>query len=89
LAWLVSVNLIAIGYYAYDKRQAKDSGRRIPEVVLHGLALAGGSPGAWVAMRLFRHKTIKGSFQLVFWLIVVVQLLLIAWITTLVWRHSS
>jgi uncharacterized membrane protein YsdA (DUF1294 family) len=87
-AWLISVNVIAVGYYAYDKHRACGGGRRVPEMVLHGLALAGGSPGAWLAMRLFRHKTIKGSFRLAFWLIVVVQLLLVAWIVTLVWRHS-
>jgi uncharacterized membrane protein YsdA (DUF1294 family) len=79
LAWLLGVNVTAFGYYGYDKGQAQRGGRRVPELVLHGLALAGGSPAAYAAMRLFRHKTIKGSFRVVFWCIVAVQVVLIAW----------
>src|SRR5438067_1931968 len=37
-AWLVSVNVVAFGYYGYDKGQARRSSRRVPEAVLHGLA---------------------------------------------------
>jgi uncharacterized membrane protein YsdA (DUF1294 family) len=88
-AWLVALNLTAFGYYGFDKRQARRGGRRVPEVVLHGLALAGGSAGAWLAMRLFRHKTVKGRFRLVFWLIVCLQLTLLVGITWLVWRHPA
>jgi uncharacterized membrane protein YsdA (DUF1294 family) len=76
-AWLLSVNVVAFGYYGYDKGQARQSGRRVPEVVLHGLSVAGGSLGAYAGMRLFRHKTIKGSFRLVFWFVVVMQLALL------------
>jgi uncharacterized membrane protein YsdA (DUF1294 family) len=86
-AWLAAINLTAFGYYALDKQLARGSYRRIPENVLHLLALLGGSPGAWVGMRVFRHKTIKGRFRLVFWLIVALQLVLIAWIVTLLWQH--
>ncbi len=60
----------------------------MPEAVLHGMALAGGSLGAYTAMRLFRHKTIKGRFRLVFWSIVVLQLAIIAWIIADSWRHG-
>ena len=77
-AWLVSVNLVAFAYYGYDKSCARSASRRVPEAVLHGLALAGGSFGAYGGMRLFRHKTIKGGFQIFFWFIVVMQVLLIA-----------
>ena len=77
-AWLFSVNVVAFGYYGYDKGQAGRSARRVPEVVLHGLSVAGGSLGAYAGMRLFRHKTIKGSFRIFFWFIVVMQLALIA-----------
>ncbi len=85
--WLVAVNLTAFGYYGYDKACARRLARRVPEVVLHGLALAGGSLGAFLAMRLFRHKTIKGRFQFLFWCIVVLQALLAGWIGWLLWRH--
>src|SRR5688500_3257226 len=64
--WLAAINVTAFGYYGYDKHQAKQAGPRVPEVVLHGLALAGGSIGAYAGMLTFRHKTIKGPFRLVF-----------------------
>src|SRR5436190_20158793 len=58
-AWLVAINLTAFGYYAFDKMRAKEAGRRVPEVVLHGLSLAGGSLGACAPLQTFRHKTVK------------------------------
>src|SRR5512134_1289026 len=63
MAWLVSINIVAFGYFAFDKNQASNNARRVPELVLHMLSLAGGSPGAFLAMHLFRHKTIKGGFR--------------------------
>src|SRR5262245_5401447 len=63
-AWLFGVNVVAFGYYGFDKGRARSQGRRIPEAVLHGLAIAGGSLGAYAGMRTFRHKTIKGSFRI-------------------------
>jgi uncharacterized membrane protein YsdA (DUF1294 family) len=86
-AWLAGINLTTFGYYGYDKARARAGLRRVPEVVLHLLALAGGSPAAWLAMRTFRHKTVKGSFRLAFWLVVAVQLLLAAWVAWLLWLH--
>jgi uncharacterized membrane protein YsdA (DUF1294 family) len=79
-AYLVAINLTAFGYYGYDKAQAQGGRSRVPERVLHGLALAGGSFGAWLAMHLFRHKTIKGSFRLVFWCVVAIQVVIVAWV---------
>jgi uncharacterized membrane protein YsdA (DUF1294 family) len=82
-AWLVAVNLTTFGYYAYDKSraQAQSQGGRIPEVVLHGLAALGGSPGAYLGMAVLRHKTIKPAFRFVFWTTVVFQALLAAALT--------
>jgi uncharacterized membrane protein YsdA (DUF1294 family) len=88
-AWLAAINLVVLGYYGYDKWQAARGGRRVPEVVLHGLALVGGSVGAFAGMQLFRHKTVKGSFRLVFWTIVVVQLGLAACLIHHAWRHRN
>ena len=79
-AWLVGINLTAFGYYAFDKQRAKENGRRVPEVVLHGLSLLGGSLGAFAAMQLFRHKTIKGPFRLLFLGIVLGQVALTVWV---------
>ena len=88
-AWLLAVNATAFGYFGYDKACANASSRRVPEVVLHGLTLLGGSPGAYVAMRFFRHKTIKGRFRFVFWCIVLLQLGLCIWIATHFWRRTA
>jgi uncharacterized membrane protein YsdA (DUF1294 family) len=61
---------IAFGLYGHDKRQARSKGQRTPEKLLHLAELLGGWPGALVAQQVFRHKTRKLSYQLVFWLIV-------------------
>jgi len=49
------------------------SGMRVPEIVQHLLALAGGSPTAAVAQILFRHKTKKMCFRVIFFLIIALQ----------------
>jgi uncharacterized membrane protein YsdA (DUF1294 family) len=77
LAWLLAITLTTFAYYGYDKSRAQAGSRRVPELVLHLLALAGGSGGAYLGMRYFRHKTIKGNYQVVFWTIVVLQGLLL------------
>jgi uncharacterized membrane protein YsdA (DUF1294 family) len=82
LAYLLAMSLVTFGYYWLDKYQAQRAGRRVPEVVLHGMALLGGSPGAYVAMRQFRHKTIKPRFQRIFWIIVFLQAVALGW-----WAH--
>jgi uncharacterized membrane protein YsdA (DUF1294 family)/cold shock CspA family protein len=72
--WVFALSLVTFGIYGYDKAQAQGGGPRVPEAVLHLLGLLGGTPGAYIAMRMFHHKTSKQSFQTIFWLIVAVQL---------------
>lgn len=86
-SWLFSViyplmSLMAFGLYGHDKKQARTQGQRTPEKLLHGAELLGGWPGALVAQQVFRHKTRKFSYQLVFWLIVLLHELF--WIDRLV-----
>lgn len=81
LAWLVGINITTFVYYGYDKRRAVTNRSRVPEVVLHGLALAGGTLGAILAMRLFRHKTLKPSFRLLFVVILAIQVVLLVLLT--------
>ena len=83
--WLASVNALAFLFFGLDKWFARSDRLRVPELVLHALSVVGGSPGAFLAMKIFRHKTIKGSFRILFWSIVVVQLLLALWIVKKVW----
>ena len=60
---LVVVNLWTMLRFWQDKQRAVAGQRRIPESDLLGLALIGGSPGALLARRLFRHKTRKEPFS--------------------------
>jgi uncharacterized membrane protein YsdA (DUF1294 family)/cold shock CspA family protein len=78
--WVVALSIAAFLIYGFDKSQAQRDGLRVPEAILHLLSLLGGSPGAFVAMRVFHHKTSKSSFQAVFWLIVAAQLCILAYL---------
>lgn len=73
IAWLVAVNITAMLAYGYDKSIAGSGRTRIPERLLLALAYAGGSLGALLGMRIFHHKTRKSSFQLRFWIILIIQ----------------
>ncbi len=77
VAYLLSVNLSTFLFYGYDKMIAGSSMLRVPEWILHSLSIAGGSPTGLVAQKVFRHKTIKGSFQFVYWTIVIIQVVII------------
>jgi uncharacterized membrane protein YsdA (DUF1294 family) len=66
--------------YAVDKGAARAGRDRIPESMLLSLGLVGGWPGALVAQQLVRHKTAKRSFRLRFWITVVANVAVFAWI---------
>jgi len=65
LIWMSAVNVVTFILYGYDKTQAKIGGTRVPEIVLHGLALAGGFLGGWLGRWIFHHKTRKPIFTLI------------------------
>ncbi len=60
--YLIIVNAIAFILMLADKRKAKKKQWRIPEKVLFGSAIIGGSIGAILGMYTFRHKTKHTSF---------------------------
>ena len=64
------VSVLAFFLYWADKRKARADAWRTPENILHAVELAGGWPGALIAQQVFRHKTRKVSFQILFWMIV-------------------
>lgn len=78
MSWIAMIygaaSVCALGLYALDKERARRGGRRIPEATLHLVELLGGWPGAYVGQQVYRHKTKKPSYQLVFWLIVALHL---------------
>lgn len=76
-----------VSYIAYvlDKDAAgKPKRQRTPEATLHMLDVLGGWPGALIAQQQMRHKTLKASFQIGFWISTVANLALVAWL----WRSG-
>jgi uncharacterized membrane protein YsdA (DUF1294 family)/cold shock CspA family protein len=65
-----ALSLFAYLMYARDKLSAIRGTWRVSESSLHLVEAAGGWPGAYVAQQTMRHKTLKASYQVVFWLIV-------------------
>ena len=63
ISYLIIINVIAFVAFGIDKLKAKKSWWRIPEATLIGLASAGGSIGALLGMRYWRHKTRHRKFK--------------------------
>ena len=78
--WLVIASVITFLLYGFDKAQSKTGDWRVPEVVLHGLALSGGFPGGWAGRSVFRHKTKKGFFVFVLAISTLIHLGLWGWL---------
>lgn len=76
-SWIIAVSVASFITYGYDKSIAGRGVTRVPEAVLHLLTALGGTIGSFAAMQIFRHKTQKKSFRLVFWGIVALQVILI------------
>lgn len=72
--YLILMNLIAFALYGIDKRRAKQGAWRISEYTLLLIALLGGSLGALLGMRYFRHKTRHRKFRYGVPLILLLQL---------------
>lgn len=73
LGVVLVTSLVCFIAYLRDKRRAVSGGRRVRESTLQLLALFGGWPGALAGQRLFRHKTKKLPFLIVFWAAVVLH----------------
>ena len=80
IIYLTSINVATFITYGIDKLKAKRSKWRISEATLLGLAVIGGSIGAWLGMRVWHHKTMHKKFQFGIPLIIVVQIALVIWI---------
>ena len=79
MCYLLTVNLAAFHLFGRDKRLSKKQhARRIPEKTLFLFALAGGSIGAILGMKTFRHKTRHRYFVIGLPLILLVQIALVA-----------
>lgn len=72
-----AINAATFVLYGLDKLLAVTQSRRVPERTLQLTAFLVGSPGALLAMKAFRHKTSKTSFQFVLAALVLVQVVVI------------
>ena len=77
---LLALNLITFIIYGIDKRKAKKAKWRIPESSLILLALLGGSIGAWLGIKAWRHKTQHAKFHIGIPLIISGQIILLIYL---------
>lgn len=63
LYYLIAINAITFIAYGIDKWKARKNKWRIPESTLLLLAVFGGSIGAFLGMRVWRHKTMHKKFK--------------------------
>lgn len=70
------INALTFILFGYDKFCATLGWSRVRERTLLLLVVLGGGIGALISMSVFRHKTRKGSFQIVLGLILLIQIAL-------------
>ena len=75
--YLGILNVVTFLTYGADKHRAQSGRWRIPEKTLLGLAVAGGSLGAWLGMKTFHHKTQKPKFYIGVRLILLIHVILL------------
>lgn len=63
ITYLVIINIVTFILFYIDKMQAIKDNWRIPEAVLLGLSLVGGSVGSIIGMYIFNHKIKKKKFS--------------------------
>ena len=86
LYYLLAVNLLTFITYGIDKYKARHNHWRVREASLLLLAALGGSIGALLAMKMFRHKTQHKKFRYGVPAILLVQLVIAAF---LYYRYTS
>lgn len=75
--YLLIINIIEFILMGLDKLFAIKNKNRIPEITLLFLSFLGGSLGSILGMILFRHKTKKWKFKILFTLFLVIHIILI------------
>ena len=77
IIYLVIINVVTFLMYGIDKWKARNSKWRIRETALLGLAVLGGSIGAWIGMIVWHHKTRHKKFRYGVPAIIIFQLAII------------
>lgn len=75
--YLLVINIFTFSVYGADKRRAQSGRWRVPERTLLGLAVIGGSLGAWLGMKIFHHKTQKPKFYIGVRIILLIHVILL------------
>jgi uncharacterized membrane protein YsdA (DUF1294 family)/cold shock CspA family protein len=81
------MSLITFIIYARDKTMAYKNEWRTSESTLHLLELLGGWPGALITQRVIRHKNKKTSFQITFWAIVIIHIVI--WLDVVLFNRAG
>ena len=76
LAYLAAINIVTFCFYGFDKFQAKRAGGRVPEKILHMVAILGGAPGGIAGQWVFHHKIRKQIFHIILWTSLFVHLVI-------------
>lgn len=77
----LAASVVTFITYAIDKSAARKGRWRTNEGTLHLLSLIGGWPGALIAQSALRHKSQKQPFRAIFWLTVIVNCAVLAWLS--------
>jgi uncharacterized membrane protein YsdA (DUF1294 family)/cold shock CspA family protein len=80
------MSLITFNLYADDKYQANRRQWRTSEATLHLFEFLGGWIGGFIAQKMLHHKNIKKSYQIEFWLVVVIHYAF--WIVWLIFSEA-
>lgn len=81
--YFIIINVVSFITMYIDKRKAEAHKWRIPEARLFLLAAIFGSIGVFLGMQVFRHKTKHMKFVLGIPCIIIIQIILIYFATTL------
>ena len=88
VVWVAALSITAFAMYGFDKLLSKIGKVRIPERILHLLAILGGFPGGWAGMIVFHHK-INIREHLDFWGILTLSTLGHAALMTYCWLFTG
>ena len=80
--YLILINAATFFLMQSDKKKARRRQWRIPEAVLFGTAMLGGSLGGTLGMFLFRHKTKHPLFSIGFPVLLILHLGLFLFLLT-------
>lgn len=81
LYYFVCENVLTFLVYGIDKLKARQGKWRISEATLLLFAVIGGSIGAWLGMRVWRHKTMHKKFKYGIPAILMIHIIIIGYLS--------